>query len=286
MFSNSDNGDTIIRLARVVSVDDEYNGSRIKALLAEDKFDNEVPYAYPLLPNLIHIIPKIGEAVLLICSNIKSTNSQRFYIGPIIHQPQFVNMDVYKDAVSLLKNDKNKILPSLEKNPDTHGAYANKDEVAILGRKDSDLIFSDNDVRLRCGVHLTDNDNKLNSVFNKQTPTFVKLKHHDNVLSNNTNTTATIVSENINLISTVGTPSFSVNDVNESISDEEMNKIIETAHALPYGDILLTFLKLFLKAFKTHTHAYSNLPPIPDVNYVALDDFNLQDILSKNIKIN
>ena len=74
--------------------------------------------------------------------------------------------------------------------------------------------------------------------------------------------------------------------MNESISDEEMTKIIETAHQLPYGDKLVDFLKLLLKAFNTHTHNYHNLPPIPDMTYNAVNNFNLNDILSKNVKIN
>jgi hypothetical protein len=123
-------------------------------------------------------------------------------------------------------------------------------------------------------------------VFNRLTPSFIKLKQHGTNFSNNTCTTATIVSENINLISTVGTPEFNVSDVNESIRDEEMAKIIETAHQLPYGDKLVDFLKLLLKAFNAHTHNYHNLPPIPDMTYNAVNNFNLNDILSKNVKIN
>jgi hypothetical protein len=126
----------------------------------------------------------------------------------------------------------------------------------------------------------------LECEFNNLTPSFIKLKQHDTQFSNNTTTTATIVSENINLISTVGTPEFNVSDVNESISDEEMAKIIETAHQLPYGDKLVDFLKLLLKAFNSHTHNYHNLPPIPDMTYNAVNNFSLNDILSKNVKIN
>ncbi len=280
------NNNTIIKIGLVESVDDEYAAGRIRArVIGEDTYNNETPYAYPLLPYMMHIMPKVNEAVLLIYSNLGNA-SQRFYIGPIIHQPQFVNNDLADYAVSILKNFNHATLPSVERNPETHGAYPKKDEVAILGRKDTDLIFSDNDVRLRCGVHLTDKDDSLRTIFNEKTPTFIKLKQHDKKFSNNTNTTATIVSENINLISTVGTPEFSFKDTNESISDEEMAKIIETAHQLPYGDKLIEFLNLLLKAFNAHTHGYHNMPPVPDLTYNAVNNFTLQDILSKNVKIN
>lgn len=279
------NDNTIIRIGQVESIDDEYAAGRIRARVIGDRYNNETPYAYPLLPYMMHIKPKVGEAVLLIYSNL-GNSSQRFYIGPIIHQPQFVNKDNFSDAISLLKGYNDRTLVSVDRIPETHGIYPKKDEIAIMGRKDTDLIFSDNDVRLRCGVHKTNKYNSLESEFNRLTPSFIKLKQHDTKFSNNTNTTATIVSENINLISTVGTPEFNVSDVNESISDEEMAKIIESAHQLPYGDKLVDFLKLLLKAFNAHTHNYHNLPPIPDMTYNAVNDFNLNDILSKNVKIN
>lgn len=279
------NDNTIIRIGLVESIDDEYAAGRIRAKVQNDNYNNETPYAYPLLPYMMHIKPKVGEAVLLIYSNLDDT-SQRFYIGPIIHQPQFVNKDNFGNAISLIKGFNDRTLPSVDRIPETHGIYPKKDEIAIMGRKDTDLIFSDNDVRLRCGVHKTNKYNSLNSEFNRLNPTFIKLKQHDTKFSNNTTTTATIVSENINLISTVGTPEFNVGDVNESISDEEMAKIIETAHQLPYGDKLVDFLKLLLKAFNAHTHNYHNLPPIPDMTYNAVNNFNFNDILSKNVKIN
>lgn len=279
------NDNTIIKIAEVESIDDEYAAGRIRARVAGDRYNNETPYAYPLLPYMMHIKPKVGEAVLLIYSNL-GNSSQRFYIGPIIHQPQFVNKDNFSDAISFLKGYNDRTLVSVDRIPEAQGVYPKKDEIAIMGRKDSDLIFSDNDVRLRCGVRKTNKYNNLESEFNRLTPSFIKLKQHDTNFSNNTCTTATIVSENINLISTVGTPEFNVSDVNESISDEEMAKIIETAHQLPYGDKLVDFLKLLLKAFNAHTHNYHNLPPIPDMTYNAVNNFNLNDILSKNVKIN
>ena len=279
------NDNTIIKIGQVESIDDEYAAGRIRARVVGDRYNNETPYAYPLLPYMMHIKPKVGEAVLLIYSNL-GNSSQRFYIGPIIHQPQFVNKDNFSDAISLLKGYNDRTLVSVDKIPEAQGMYPKKDEIAIMGRKDSDLIFSDNDVRLRCGVRKTNKYNALECEFNRLTPSFIKLKQHDTNFSNNTCTTATIVSENINLISTVGTPEFNVSDVNESISDEEMVKIIETAHQLPYGDKLVDFLKLLLKAFNAHTHNYHNLPPIPDMTYNAVNNFNLNDILSKNVKIN
>lgn len=279
------NNNAILKIGEVISIDDEYSAGRIRVYTIENRYKNEIPYAYPFLPYMLHVIPKVGEAVLLIESNLNGS-SQFFYIGPIIHQPQFAYKDDYFSAISLLKGNSMFINPSIERFPETHGAYPKKDEIAIMGRKDSDLIFSDNDVRLRCGVHLTNKNNPQEIVFNNQTPSFLKIKYHNNKLPNGTNTSATIVSENINLISTIGNPEFNLNDKTESINDEEMAKIIETAHQLPYGDLLVKFLKLFLKAFNKHTHSYLNLPPVSEETYQEVNNFNLDNILSKNIKIN
>ena len=272
-----------IKLGEVISVDDEYFCGRIKAVCGDDKNREEIPYAYPLLPYMVHVMPKIGEGVILLISK-----AQRLFIGPIIHQPQFVNKDAFNEATSLLRGFNDKLMPSPDNDPNTHGAYPKKEEIALLSRKDSDIILGDKDVRIRCGVHLTDKNNDKYSIFNKKTPSFLKLKYHDeNVLPNKTNTSATIVSENINLISTASNSGdFNVNDTNELINDEEMKKIIENAHQLPYGDVLVNFLKLFLNAFNKHTHNYNNLPPVSDDTYITLNNFKLNDILSKHVKIN
>ena len=148
------NDNTIIKIGQVESIDDEYAAGRIRARVVGDRYNNETPYAYPLLPYMMHIKPKVGEAVLLIYSNL-GNSSQRFYIGPIIHQPQFVNKDNFRDAISLLKGYNDSELVSVDRIPEAQGVYPKKDEIAIMGRKDSDLIFSDDDVRLRCGVRKT-----------------------------------------------------------------------------------------------------------------------------------
>ena len=65
-----------------------------------------------------------------------------------------------------------------------------------------------------------------------------------------------------------------------------MNEIISKAHPLPFGDRLIEFLDIFRKAFNAHTHAYSGLPPVQDINYINVNQYNLDDILSRNIRIN
>ena len=45
---------------------------------------------------------------------------------------------------------------------------------------------------------------------------------------------------------------------------ESLQKIINEAHVLPYGDVLVDFLMGFLQMFKSHTHKYNNDRPCED----------------------
>ena len=56
------------------------------------------------------------------------------------------------------------------------------------------------------------------------------------------------------------------------ISDKDMQKILDEAHVLPYGDVLVDFLMAFLQMFKAHTHKYPNDRPCPDDYSKAMDE--------------
>jgi hypothetical protein len=66
----------------------------------------------------------------------------------------------------------------------------------------------------------------------------------------------------------------------------EMQKIIKEAHVLTYGDVLVSFLKLFLEMFKVHSHSFPRLPTILPLGYQEFFNYNLDNILSKNVRIN
>lgn len=280
----------IVKPCQVISVDDSTDGARIKArVLKEDQYrtNDEIPYAFPLLPKMLHIKPKVGEAVLVICADAKSGNSDRYYIGPIISQPQFMAEDRFEyGALTLLNGSVNAPSTAPSTNPNTEGAFPKNNDVAICGRENSDIILSDSDIRIRCGAHLTDQTDKTNIVFNKKNPAYAKLKYHRTSLDNGNSSSATIVADEINLLSPQSKQQFNLTDKDEQISDNEMNKIIESAHVLPYGDILVDFLKKFVKAFQTHTHPYSGLPPCQDSTYTTVSEYDMNTILSENVRIN
>lgn len=297
-----------IHIGNVIDIKDEYDGCRIKAkILGADKrkTDDEIPYAFPLLPKHLQIKPKINEAVFVFLADGDKENGIRYYIGPIISQPQYLFKDPYAfGATTLIGNTGKKPSPSMSNNSQCDGVLPKDDEVALLGRKNSDIILGNDDLRIRCGVKSVNTNNTQLIAFNKQNPSFIKLKLHNNPIGGNNGqymqSSATIVADEINLLSNYGTPYFNVYDTNEQITDDVMKEIVNKGHLLPYGDKLVEFLLLFLQMFKSHTHKYSNLPPCPDEasenlertfgstggvhknsNYVAVGGVAEQEIVSK-----
>lgn len=260
--------------AEVKSVTDETDGERIKVrLLPSDQYvkDEDLPYAFPLLPKTFRTKPKVGECVLIITEDNNSQDSQRYYIGPVISQPQFMDYDSYiLSATSLLKGSLKRPEKAPSLNPNTYGCFADDEEVAVYSRGDTDVILGNKDIRIRCGARKT-NDTDGGFQFNRLNPSYLKLTQHDGQLIDKSSSTATLVAENINLLSVNGNPGFDLTNRNGQITDEEMNNIIEKAHALPYGDVLIDFLQMFLQMFKSHTHKYANMPPCPDDNSKKLD---------------
>lgn len=305
----------------VADIADSYHAERIKAVIPEDKGKplSKIPYSFPLLPKMLHIKPKVGEAVLVIIPNDEEKNSQRFYLGPIISQPQNMLFDEFAtmSATKFLNGGLSTPENSVDNIPLSADVMPKDDEISVLGRKDSEVIISDNDIRLRCGVRVTSenkpevtlngrsDNNKLSDDGIRTAPAFIKLKYNKEPIETEaspgelnphtkTLSTATIVADKINLISPNGDGKFYLPGNGEAIDDKKMKDIIENAHKLPYGDVLCDFLSLFLKMYMNHTHAYPGFPPLnadPDsVNfwtaYNPKKEMLEDKLLSKDIRIN
>lgn len=284
-----------VSIGRVVSIDDPNDGWRIKArVLPADQYktDNNIDYAFPLLPKIFHVLPKVGEAVLILTAD-DDLRGQRYYLGPVTSQPQTLNMSDYMlDATSLLKGGVKAPYKSLVNAPDTKGSYPEDDEIGVLGRLNSDIIISDNDVRLRSGARVVNGIKDIK--FNHANPAFVKLRYYPTGLISSGETvdsSVVVAAQDINLISTAGDPLFDLYDREEGVSEDTMKEILSKAHRLPYGDVLVDFLTMFLRMFYSHTHKYHNLPPCPDSESskfrtkYPLNSFG-EKILSKHVRIN
>ena len=284
----------ILKKGEVIDVYDNNDGERIKVRISPEddriKDDNKLPFAYPLLPKMLHVKPKQGESVLIILTEVNNGYSDRYYIGPLISQPQFMDGDKFGvDSFSTYSDSFKEpdIAPST--NADSQGALVNNNDIAIYGRTKNDIILTDNDIRIRSGSRLKDTSVKGHLVYNRTDPAYIHLKHSDNKRGEENDTyrsTATIVADKINLLSNTSKYPFKLTDKNDLISDNEMQKIIESAHALPYGDKLVEFLNVFIDAFISHTHPYPGMIPDQTMAYNAVADYPLETILSNSVRIN
>lgn len=286
--------DSIIRFGKVVNNYDPLGAGRIKVRVSGDDLhnaDSQLLWVVPLLPKMIHIIPKIDETVIIINRDLGNEGSQRFYLGPIISQPQFMYEDIpMENALKLMSGS----MIGGDQNPlykdNAMGTLPNDADIAFLGRKDSDIILKDNDVRIRCGVKKTNEKDKRDFVFNDITPAFIKLKHYtekDKPMGDY-KSVATIVADKINLVGTNSRDPFKVDSRTDLMAEEEVARFVKEAHQLPFGDKLIEFLKIFITAFQSHTHPWvgAGMTPCKDFTYKALADYNLESILSTTVRIN
>lgn len=299
--NNSERDDIVIRIGEVVSVDDEYNGNRIKVRLDQDRNmkNEELPYSFPLLPKTLQTIPKIGEAVLIILSRMGNKNSVRYYIGPLISQPQHFYKEEYINgfgsSTSLIMSG-SKPLETIAHYNETNGSFPEVNDVALLGRQGEDVILKDGEVDIRCGIRqqkVFDNVDYSSSlkgyvIFNKQNPAYLQLKYKRGLCKGNkqvADSVVNIVADKINLISHKDKEAFNLTDQEELIQENELDNIMSKLHQVPYGDLLVNALKLFLNALVNHVHPYPGLPPVPCEHIIGALGVNLDEILSENVRI-
>ena len=297
-----------IRFGRVVNVFDSHDGGRIQVRTTYDNVkekDDELSFCAPLLPKLLHVLPKVDELVLVFSMSPGQAEGPNYYIGPIIPQED-----------SMFKTDATKALAQTETGYISWAAnprdkkdvkptlYPATEDITIEGRKDTGIQLKEEEVRIKAGVKVVGPNGPEN---NTKNPSFISLKYYpeNEDIKEGYKSTATIVADKINLISTLSKdpqtkeiPVTGVNDDDEGdkdnlISDSKMRELVEKAHQVPYGDVLVDFLELFLMAFKTHIHPFSTMPPVQDANMLALNNYGsgavedkFQDMLSDNVRIN
>lgn len=288
----------VIKMAQVESVDDVADGLRIKARLEQDgrTGTSDLPYAFPLLPKTIQSVPKIGECVLIICSELENNLSNRYYIGPIISQPQKQEYDPYSygrgTALNLLQGGSLEPLEKISKYEQTNGSFPKVNDIAIVGRKSEDIILKDGEIDLRCGIRLKNNDGNKNLVgnvlYNEQDPAYIQLRHENGIGFSETqeaNSVVNVVADKINLISHKDENSLSLTDKNELIKASELDAIMSKLHKLPYGDILVDVLECMRNMILNHVHPYPGMPPCNDFYKQDLSSKDFNDILSDNVRI-
>ena len=174
---------------------DGYDGLRVRAELMQDKPKdiNDIPWAFPLLPKTLQSIPKVGEAVFVLLDDSgQKTANQRYFIGPIISQPQYNTYCDKKNATTLLQTRDRKPIGKISNVDATRGAFPKSQDVAVVGRGLEDIILRYNDdsktseVDLRAGIrgeptNSQDENMVGNIIFNDTDPAYIQLKYKQGI---------------------------------------------------------------------------------------------------------
>lgn len=287
----------IFHYAIVESVDDPSEGNRIIARIKgidDAKRTSNIPYSFPLLQKFFHVVPKVGETVMVFVPDLNNPSVDRMYVGPIISQPQRLSNDPHLyTSRSLLDSSIIDPLPAPSTVPENKGVYPKTEDVALQGRDNTDIIFREKEILIRAGkfevndAQTTDDTPK----FNKENPAYIQLKHNVTIDEDeNKSSVVNVVGGKINLLSHKdGQPRFTLNDQDSMITDEELLNILENAHPLAFGDLLVEYLRLQRAAFINHVHPYHGKKPQDLAGAEDIDkylDFDLNRILSKNVRTN
>lgn len=279
-----------ITIGVVEAIDDDAQAGRIVVNIngVNDTNENdEKTLAFPLLPKHIQVMPKIGESVFVFKLDLKDKNYiNRFWIGPIISQPQKLNKDPhFFSSQAALPSGTLNLEQAPQSIPEANGVYPDKSYISIQGRNNSDIVFKNNEVIIRSGQYK--NNNPLE--FNDNNIGYIQIKHDTPIKEGDETknyTISNIVADKINFLTHNGTKNYNLTDRNELINNETLNEIINDAHPLVYGDKLIEYIKKLNNYVLNHVHPYHGLKPV--ANKGIADDyinFNLDSIISKNIKI-
>ncbi len=291
--------------------DKPYDGLRVRAKLPNDKTrDNKlIPWAFPLLPKTFQSVPKIGEAVFVF--NDGTIDGQRYYIGPIISQPQFNTKAPKNSALSLLKNNKTEPLERISNDPNTTGSFPKQTDVAVVGRGREDIILRSNngrseltddvnesEIQIRAGIRSKatndSNPNMIgNIIFNGTDPAYIQLKYKTGLIKNDNddekvNSVINMVANRINIMSNNdGSISHNIGDNKSLIQDNKMEEIMNKLHQVPMGDELVKLLEIMKGCIMYHTHPWPGMRQSGDWSgYInQLNTFDISSILSKYVRI-
>jgi hypothetical protein len=304
----------LIEVAEVISVNDPYHLGRIKVRIKGPRnrggddgiLDNDLPWAFPLLPKAFSSQPKPKEAVYIFVFGRDREFADRMYVGPIISQPDKLNFDpYYSTALRGFTFASQTPNVSVDNIPELNGVFPDPNDVSIQGRYNTDITQKRNEVVIRAGKFETSTPNDNNPYpfkFNTRTQGYIQIKNDVIVVPKSDNqdeqrgSVTNIVGSKINLITHAdGSPRFNVTNQDNLISDDELANILDQAHQLPFGDVLLQYLILMKEALFNHVHNGSGNPATDltsDGNKQSIAAFKAKaddlekSMLSKNIRIN
>lgn len=265
----------------VISIDDPTEGGRIKVRIPEldTKTPNDnLPDCYPLMPKFFHVYPQVGEVVRIILEDTITPQRSRFWVGSVISQLQNINFDGVYTSQSTTNIGFTTPERAISEFPNARGVFPEINEIALIGRDNTDVILKNSEVQIRAGKHERDNILELN----KTNPATMILTFEDVTGNTQTRSTSILLSDKIALISHDGIPKFRAAEIDQ----EERERIINNAHPMVRGDFLVNILEIFRNAIINHIHPYSTLPSDQSGIIVDLENINLEILKQNNILIN
>lgn len=282
------NQEPILRYAVVKDNNDPTGTNRIQVASLDDGTRNDTiertMWVLPGMPQVFKVTPKIGELVYVIFPDGDVETTLAYYIGPLIGIPDQMENAVNAESAKYFKaKDSKEDLASNEIRPESLGCFANRDDVAIYGRKNSEMILGDDFAAIRCGARKpVDGRYELNT----DNPSLILMDNKQG------EAVTTILSEDINLFAVEQSPIEPQNEANNPalFQKNDIEKLMKKAHVLPYGDVLVEFLQEFVEVFSKHYHTYPGLPPDPksknNTDLYEKTSRLKQNMLSQHVRIN
>lgn len=296
------------------------NPTKTSALTEKPKTSNtevtnnpctEIPWATSFMPKQFQVMPKEGEMCMVLIFDSNEPQMNRAWMGPLMSDKSKINFESSESGGDLLnsnvipKNSRTKSKNRTESGEDLSkkggftGGFPEKLDIAIMSRNNADIVmptFSDTgdnltkngEVLIRAGkfnfVNSTKNGKNLS--LNDVNPGYFRLK-----VTEGTTTHTSLYSDYIDLVSyknsdgSSGVPRvFNVNPIVET--DEEIINFHNSLSPLVRGDLLISFLELIRNYVKNHNHPYHQKPATNANSKEEIEKFDLNSIISPNIRIN
>jgi len=274
----------------------------------KDSTLDQMPLCIPMLPEFMHVRPKVGECVLVFLENPSDPTSARYYIGPIITQQTKLENQTFQSSQAIYNKGslRGKQIgggPSTDVDNDAGNLFAKQDEIAFQGRQNSDVVLGNNYLRIRTGIF----QNLINFKENTDYPCQIELKIVDKPIS----TTGVRIADtqinssfepfsqqniratNINLIA----PEGKFRKVSEASLELRYNPRLndfgeeaKTLHPAVFGDELVNVLYDMINYMFSHVHPPQS-PALPNNFAFNLERYRNKlalsaKILSNNIRLN
>ena len=291
-----------VKQVETTATKEGFDGLRVRAVTSNDQTTtNSIPWAFPLLPKVFQSVPQEGDAVLIFRSNSGDNKSgNRYYLGPIISQPQNFGEHDFKKATSLLDSKDTLPREKISDSDDTRGAFPKTNDVAVVGRGKEDIILRYNndtsEVSIRSGIRNeptnSDNPNMVgNIIFNNINPAYIQLKYKQGLAThekNKANSIINIVSDRINIMSNNDEDvAYNIHNKETLVEESKMDDIMDKLHPLPKGDELVKLLKLIVGAIMHHVHPWAGMEQCGDWSgfIKELEGYDIDKILSEYVRI-